>query len=113
VVGAGAGAAGARVVGAGAGAVGVSDAAAVACVFAGCALRVAVAACAACLLAVPVAVAEAVVVKPVVVPLSCEEGDPPEFAATIMMISATEAKTPVSTLCRAGQDLPRGGGGGP
>jgi hypothetical protein len=46
------------------------------------------------------AVAEAVVVRPTVVPLPGEEGDPPEFAATMMMmmISATKARHPVSAL---------------
>jgi hypothetical protein len=60
------------------------------------------------------ALGEPLVVRPVVVPLPGEEGDPPEFAATMTMINATKARTPVSALCRAGQDLPRcGGWGGP
>jgi hypothetical protein len=61
----------------------------------------------ACWLGDPLAVAEAVVVRPVVLPDEC---DPPEFAATMMMISATNASSPVSALWRAGQDLPRRGG---
>jgi hypothetical protein len=73
---------------------------------------VAAAAWVACWLSVPVAVAEAVVVRPAGVPPPGEEGDPPEVAATMMMISATKAKTPVSALWRAGQDLPRCGGCG-
>jgi hypothetical protein len=55
------------------------------------------------------AVADAVVVMPAVAPLPGEEGDPPEFAATMTMINATKARNPVSALCRAGQDLPRCG----
>jgi hypothetical protein len=81
----------------------------VVCVF-GCVFCTAAAACVACWLGVPAALAEAVVVMPVVVPLPGEDGDPPEFAATMMMISATKARKPVSALWRAGQDLPRCGG---
>jgi hypothetical protein len=60
-----------------------------------------------------VAVGEALVVRPAAVPLAGDEGDPPEFATATMTISAAKPKTPVSTLWRAGQDLPRGGFGGP
>jgi hypothetical protein len=59
-----------------------------------------------------VAVAEALVVRPTAVPLD-DEGDPAEFATAMMVISAAKPKTPVSTLWRAGQDLPRGRCGGP
>jgi hypothetical protein len=59
--------------------------------------------------------AEAVDWFPTAVPLD-DEGDPPEFATAIMIISAEKPKIPVSTLWRAGQDLPRsdvcGGCGG-
>jgi hypothetical protein len=71
------------------------------CVFCAAAARVA------WWLGAPEAVAEAVVVIPAVVPLPGEEGDPLEFAATMMMISATKARNPVSALWRAAQDLPR------
>jgi hypothetical protein len=109
------GAAAACVAGAGVGGAaggGACDAAEVVRVLVGCVLcaaaaRVAVAVCAACWLGDPLAVAEAGVVSPAVVPDEC---DPPEFAATTMMISATKASSPVSALCRAGQDLPRRGG---
>jgi hypothetical protein len=48
---------------------------------------------------------------PAATPLPGDEGDLPEFAATMMtMISATKARIPVSALWRAGQDLSRGGG---
>ena len=47
---------------------------------------------------------------PVVVPLPGEDGDPPEFAATMMTISAMNVRNPVSALWREGQDLPRCGG---
>jgi hypothetical protein len=57
-----------------------------------------------------VAVAEAVVVMPAATPLPGDEGDLPAFAATTMTISATRARSPVSALWRAGQDLPRRGG---
>jgi len=67
-------------------------------------------ACAAWWLVVPVAVAEAVVARPAVVRLPGDEGDPPEFAAAMMMTRATRARNPVSALWRAGQDLPRCGG---
>jgi hypothetical protein len=56
--------------------------------------------------------AEAVDWFPTAVPLD-DEGDPPEFATAMMVISAAKPKTPVSTLWRAGQDLPRGGFCGP
>jgi len=82
----------------------------VVCVFFGCVFRTAAAACVACWLGDPVAVAEAVFVIPAGVPLPCEDGDPPEFAATMTMISATKATNPVSALWRAGQDSPRCGG---
>jgi hypothetical protein len=63
-------------------------------------------------LGVFVAVGEVVVVRPAAVPLPGDEGDLPEFAAaTPMMISATRPRSPVSALWRAGQDLPRCGGG--
>ena len=64
----------------------------------------------ACWLAASVAVAEGVVVMPVVVPLPGEDDDPPEFAAMMMMVNATNARNPVSALWREGQDLPRCGG---
>jgi hypothetical protein len=102
------------VVGAGVGgAAGARDAAEVVRVLVGCVLCtaaagcVAVAVCEACWLGDPLAVAEAVVVRPAVLPDEC---DPPEFAATTMMISATKASNPVSALWRAGHDLPRRGG---
>jgi hypothetical protein len=66
----------------------------------------------ACWLGTAVAVAEALVVRPTAVPLD-DEGDLPEFATATMMISAAKPPTPVSTLWRAGQDLLRGGCGGP
>ena len=86
---------------------------AAACVFSGfvfCAADAADAVFVAWWLGVSVAVAEVVVVRPAVVPLPGEEGDPPDCAATMMMISATKARSPVSALWRAGQDLPRCGG---
>jgi hypothetical protein len=59
-----------------------------------------------------VAVAEAAVVRPAVVPLPGDEAGLPEFAATAMMMTrATKARSAVSALWRAGQDLPRGGCG--
>jgi hypothetical protein len=57
-----------------------------------------------------VAVAEAVVVPTAATLLPGDEGDLPAFAATMMMISAPKARSPVSALWRAGQDLPRCGG---
>jgi hypothetical protein len=57
-----------------------------------------------------VAVAEAVVVPTAATLLAGDEGDLPAFAATMMMISAPKARSPVSALWRAGQDLPRRGG---
>jgi hypothetical protein len=59
-----------------------------------------------------VAVGEALVVRAAAVPPPGADGDPPEFATAMMMISAAKPKAPVSTLWRAGQDLPRGGFGG-
>jgi len=70
----------------------------VVCVLFGCVFRTAAAAWVACWLGAPAAVAEAVVVMPAVVPLPGEECDPPEFAATMTMISATKARNPVSAL---------------
>ena len=104
---AGGGTAAACVVGADAGFAGAGELAGVARVGLGCAFCVAVADCEAGRLGAPVAVGEAVVVRPVVVPLSGEDDDPPEVAATMTTISATKARTPVSALWRAGQDLPR------
>jgi hypothetical protein len=63
------------------------------------------AACAAGLPGVLVAVGEALVVRPAVVPVPGEEGDLPAFATTMMTTSkAAREETPVSALCRAGQD---------
>jgi hypothetical protein len=100
----------AGVVGAAGAGVDACDAVGVVCVFFGgvfCAAAVCVARW--LWLAASVAVAEGVVVRPAVVPLPGEDGDPPELAATMTMISATNARNPVSALCREGQDLPRCG----
>jgi hypothetical protein len=99
-------------VGTAGGGAGACDVADVVCAGFGCAFRVVATAGAAWRLGAAVAVADGVVLKPVVVSPPGEEDDPPEFAATMMMISAAKAKMPVSALCRAGQDLPRGGGRG-
>ena len=120
VVGAGAVVDGACAVGAGAAAVvaGTGDVAGAAgCVFSGGACRAVAVAFGAVAVAVawwlgdPVAVAEAVPVKPAFVPLPGDEGDRPAFAAPMMSTRAAKARHPVSTLWRAGQDLPRGGCG--
>jgi hypothetical protein len=114
-----AGVVGEGVVGAGADGVGVCAdcvgacdvAGAVGCVSAGWLGCAAAAAFVAWWLGVPGAVAESVVVRPAFVPLPGDEGDRPEFAAAMMIARAMKARNPVSALCRAGQDLPRGGCG--
>jgi hypothetical protein len=97
------------VVGAFAGDAGACDVAGTGCVRVGCVGCTDPATRVACLLGVTAVVAEAVVVRPAVVPPPGEAGDVPEFAATMMMINAMKARSPVSALWRAGQDLPRGG----
>ena len=103
----------AGVVGAGAGGAAARAGAEVVCTRCGGVFCTTAAARVACWLGTSVGVAEALVVRPTAVPLPGDEWDPPEFATAMMMISAATPKTPVSTLWRAGQDLPRGGCGGP